>query len=134
MTDLAILTGYRINQAVETLDEAKKMQSGGFSTRTIVNRAYYAVFYALLALHIGSGKQLKTSKHAGVISSFDREFVKSGIFHRRLSEMVHKLFDLRQEADYHEMSEISREKAAEAVGMADDVILGIQGHLGSQGI
>jgi uncharacterized protein (UPF0332 family) len=40
-----------------------------------VNRAYYAIFYAALAILLT--KDLGSSKHSGVLSLFDREFVKT---------------------------------------------------------
>jgi hypothetical protein len=46
--------------------------------RPSVNRAYYAMFYAVLAL-LAQGKQ-ENSKHSGAIALFDKDFVKLGIF------------------------------------------------------
>ena len=50
MTDRETLLQYRIKQAEETLTDAEAMAKGGLSPRSIVNRAYYAMFYAVLAL------------------------------------------------------------------------------------
>lgn len=55
MTDKDVLKGYRLKQAEETLLEAQKMLEGGFTPRTIINRAYYSMFYAVLALFLDSG-------------------------------------------------------------------------------
>lgn len=51
MTDKDVLKGYRLKQAEETLFEAQKMLEGGFTPKTIINRAYYSMFYAVLALY-----------------------------------------------------------------------------------
>lgn len=48
MTDSEALYSYRLTQAEETLAEAERMFAEGFSPRSITNRAYYAMFYALL--------------------------------------------------------------------------------------
>lgn len=48
MTDREMLFTYRLREADETLDEALRMIEGGFTPRTIINRAYYAMFYAVL--------------------------------------------------------------------------------------
>ncbi len=56
MTDTEALFHYRLQQAEETLIEAKKMADSKFSPRSIINRAYYSLFYALLALFINSSK------------------------------------------------------------------------------
>ena len=40
--------------------------------------------------------QLDSRKHSGVISFFDKYFVKTGIFRKEFSKIVHKSFDFRQ--------------------------------------
>lgn len=60
MTDREQLFRYRLEQPEETLVEAEKMLSGGFSNRTIVNRAYYAMFYTTLAFFIALDIDSKT--------------------------------------------------------------------------
>lgn len=115
MTDREELFAYRFGQAQETLCEAEKMLSGGYSNRTIVNRAYYAMFYAALALFLRLEIDARTSKHAGVIALFDREIVKTGTIEPRFSRMLHRLFELRQKADYKELVEIGKEEAEGAV-------------------
>ena len=44
--------------------------------------------------------QLDSRKHSGVISFFDKYFVKTGIFRKEFSKIVHKSFDFRQVIDY----------------------------------
>ena len=75
MTDRETLLKYRIKQAEETLADAEAMWKGALSTRSIVNRAYYSMFYALLGLFLKSNIVLKTSKHSGMISMFDQLFI-----------------------------------------------------------
>jgi len=91
------LVDYRLEQADESL-EAARILLGQDLTRPSVNRSYYAMFYAVLAL-LAARKQ-ETSKHSGAISLFDREFVKTGIFPKELSRWLHGAFDLRQRTDY----------------------------------
>jgi uncharacterized protein (UPF0332 family) len=50
--DKKALARYRLQQADESLDEANFLLSGQKSPRSIINRAYYAMFYAILALLI----------------------------------------------------------------------------------
>ncbi len=61
MTDLETIFVYRMGQAEEMLAEAAKMLTSGFSPRSIVNRSYYAMFYAVLALFIHTNTPHKTS-------------------------------------------------------------------------
>jgi len=79
---LAALLKYRIQQANETFHEAEILFNQS-AYRGTINRAYYAMFYSVLALL--ATKKLGTSKHSGVIGLFDREFVKTGFLPRDLS-------------------------------------------------
>ena len=55
-----ILVNYRLEQAVESLGAAKVLLEKGL-LRPSVNRSYYAMFYAVLALL--TVKRRETSKH-----------------------------------------------------------------------
>jgi uncharacterized protein (UPF0332 family) len=98
------------------LDNAKFLLYGGRSTQGVINRSYYAMFYAALAFLEKIGRA--PSKHAGVISLFDREFVIKGSFSKQLSKDFHKAFELRQVSDYRVMDSISSDKAAELLQKA----------------
>jgi uncharacterized protein (UPF0332 family) len=62
------LLRYRMEQAHDTLREAQILLNES-ALRGTVNRAYYAMFYALLALL--ATRQLGTSRHSGAIALFD---------------------------------------------------------------
>jgi uncharacterized protein (UPF0332 family) len=98
MTDIESLFLYRLKQAEETLLDAKNMLQGNFTPRSITNRAYYSMFYAVLALFLKADINIKTSKHTGIISLFDKEFVKTKKIDKRYSQIFHKLFNIRQKS------------------------------------
>jgi hypothetical protein len=52
MTDRETLLRYRMKQAEETLADAEAMAKGELGPRSIVNRAYYAMFYSVLGLSL----------------------------------------------------------------------------------
>lgn len=122
MTDKQVLCSYRLKEAEETLADAEKMLKEGFSPRSIVNRSYYSAFYATLALFLNSNINIKTSKHAGVLSAFDKELVHSGMVDKSMSKILHKLFEARQESDYKDFMEVSHEQAVERVTQAKDFL------------
>jgi uncharacterized protein (UPF0332 family) len=109
--DVTTLVKHRLEQAYTALEDAKYLIHGKRSTQSIVNRSYYAMFYASLALLQRLGKI--PSKHSGVISLFDTEFVLKGHFPKELSKAFHKAFQLRQAADYQVMAPIRWESAEE---------------------
>lgn len=122
MTDRETLIRYRIKQAEETLADAVAMRTGVFSTRSIVNRAYYSMFYALLGLLLETNTILKTSKHSGIISIFDQNFILTGKMDKKFSKSLHKMFNARQVADYKELVEVSSEEADDAIKTAGDFV------------
>ena len=98
------------------------MAKGELSPRSIVNRAYYAMFYAVLGLFLKTNVTLKTSKHSGIISMFDQTFILSGKVDKQFSKSLHKMFNARQEADYKELVEVSSEEVEDALQAARNFI------------
>jgi uncharacterized protein (UPF0332 family) len=125
---LAALLRYRMQQANETLHEAEILFNQS-AYRGTINRAYYAMFYSVLALL--ATKKLGTSKHSGVIGLFDREFVKTGLFPRDLSRSLRLAFDRRQTHDYGEVSQIDEPMAQEALNDAKVFISTVESYLHS---
>jgi uncharacterized protein (UPF0332 family) len=111
------LIAYRLLQAKESLQDAKILLKAKGSLRSVINRAYYAMFYSLLALYARKG--MGTSKHAGVIAIFDREYVKAGTFPKEMSRNLHRAFYLRQDSDYKEFSLLTREETREILAGAE---------------
>ena len=118
MTDMNSLFEYRWNLALETLEDAKKFLEIDGSPRSVVNRAYYAMFYAVLALFIKTNTSARTSKHSTVISIFDQEFIKTQKLSRDLSQMLHRAFDDRQEFDYKDYVQVEKTDAEDVLGDA----------------
>lgn len=129
MTDKEALFTYRLKQAKETLLDAERMLQGSFSSRSITNRAYYSMFYAVLALFLKADMRIKTSKHIGVISIFDKEFILAGKIDKYYSEILHKMFNIRQKGDYKDLIEIAIEEAAEHVRLAKEFIEYIKNYM-----
>jgi len=113
---LQALVKTRVEQAAETLRDAEALREADGSARSVINRAYYAMFYATLALLQTLGEV--PSKHTGVIALFDLHFFKTGRFSKEDSQALHELFDLRQFSDYRSMSPVSTEQALDALSKA----------------
>ena len=47
-----LLALHRLQQATESLEEARYLFDGGKSLRSVANRVYYGMFYSVLALLI----------------------------------------------------------------------------------
>jgi uncharacterized protein (UPF0332 family) len=125
------LLRYRMSQADDSLREAGILRNAD-AQRGAVNRSYYAMFYALLALL--ATKQLGTSRHSGAISLFDREFVKTGVFAPDLSRALHLAFDRRQIHDYGEMIDLDAATSDEAIADATRFVAAVRQYLTDQGM
>ena len=125
--EIDILIKYRLEQAQAALDDAKYLFDGNRSPQSIVNRSYYAMFYAALALLQKISKV--PSKHSGVISLFDKEFVMKGIFTKDLSKDFHKAFELRQTIDYKIIKPITLDRAKESWNKAVYFVQDIERYL-----
>ena len=104
-TDLAV---YRLEKAKDCLRAAEYLIELK-EYLSVLNRAYYAIFHAVRAILAIDGVDRK--KHSGVISYFQQNYVKSGIFDKEYSRVVQDAFEVRQESDYEDFYVISKEDA-----------------------
>ncbi len=125
------LIALRMEQAAETLQEARIL-AGEHASRGAVNRAYYAMFYAVLALLATKG--LGSSKHSGTISLFDREFIKPGDLPKELSRSLHVAFERRQQADYGELAQIDEIAATRVMEEARAFVRKVREYLIAKGL
>ncbi len=119
----------RVEQAQETLKEAEALREHGL-WRGVINRSYYAMFYAVLAL--GVFRQVILSKHSQAIAFFDKEFIKTAIFPRELSRSLHLGFDQRQVSDYGDIWAVSQEEAETVFLEARLFVESVDGYLKKQ--
>lgn len=125
------LIAYRLSQAQDSIREADVLDQSGMSRRSVMNRLYYAMFYAVLALL--QEKEMGTSKHSGAIALFDREYVKTGLFPKEMSKALHRAFELRQKGDYMEEAEVAAEDIAEIRPAAELFVKGASALLLNRG-
>ena len=121
-----LMIRFRIQQAHETIHESEILFEASY-WRGAINRAYYAMFYAILALAVV--KQVDASKHSGAITFFDREFVKIGIFPKELSKNLHFAFERRQMHDYGDTLLVDRSTVEEILKNAKSFVAAINNYL-----
>lgn len=106
--DLRDLILFRMKESKEALNDSKLLLDKA-SYRASVNRSYYSMFYAMVCLSYSIG--VESSKHTHVISTFDKEFVKTRKFSKETSKWVHDAFKKRQESDYLDFKEVKKEES-----------------------
>ena len=116
-----------MRQASESLDEARFLLAGGKSSRSVINRAYYAMFYAVLGLLVY--EEFSSSKHSGVISYFNRRFIKGGIFDKSLGLGLGKAFEMRQRMDHREQIELKEKEAMQILDQAERFVAAVTTYL-----
>jgi uncharacterized protein (UPF0332 family) len=121
------LIQYRLESALEMLRDARVLQENGGSAVSIVNRAYYSVFYAALALLVTA--DVEPIKHSGVLAKFDELVIRRGIFPKEMSKIIHHAFDMRQAGDYQKSKVITEEQAIEVLKSAEEFVRAVEGKL-----
>ena len=120
---------YRLEQASEALTAADVNLANNLH-RSAVNRPYYAMFYAVLALLAASRSE--TSRHSGAISQFDQLYVKPALLPKDFSRWLHDAFLNRQAADYGSEFQLSAEEIDALLAHARDFLAGVRQYLATQ--
>lgn len=123
MIDLSV---YRLNKAKSDLKDAKTTL-GLELYDTAANRSYYAIFHAARAVLALDGQDYK--KHSGVISNFQKEYIKTGIFDKEMSRIIKSAFDMRTESDYEDFYIVEKEDVIKQVEEADYFLNNIEKYL-----
>ena len=107
MDDLSI---YRLAMAKEKLQSAKILLDAG-QYKDSIGRSYYAIFSAIRA--VLAKDKVDFSKHAGVISYFQKEYIKTEFFDKKYSTYISLAFQIRNNCDYDDFFIVSKEDAVE---------------------
>lgn len=91
---------YRLRKADESFADAELLAENR-RWNSVVNRLYYASYYAVIALLLSRG--IKSSTHDGCRTQFGLVFIKTDIIEKRYRKHFSKLFDLRQKGDYGDL-------------------------------
>lgn len=91
---------YRLDKSKEDLEAAKLMLEQGYF-KAANNRAYYSIFHAIRAVLAFDGFDSKN--HGQIIGKFRRDYVKTGIFDREMSDIIGSAFEIRAASDYDDM-------------------------------
>mgnify|MGYP003299937644 CR=1 FL=1 len=79
--------------------------------KTVANRSYYAVFSAMRAVLALDGFDSK--KHSGIIAEFRRNYLKTELLPKELSNIIDALVEIRQGSDYDDFYVVSKDEVSE---------------------
>ncbi|MGH7232257.1 MAG: HEPN domain-containing protein [Nitrospiraceae bacterium] len=91
-----------------------------------VSRAYYGMFYAAQAMLLS--RDIRRSKHSGIVAGFQQTFVKSGELPEHFFFRLRDGFDDRTESDYG-LAAVTREQAVAGIQAADEFVEEMARHL-----
>ena len=124
------LMQYRMQRSRSTLRDAKMLYDQNGDPASIINRAYYSMFYAALALLVTVGQE--TAKHQGVLALFDQYFIKPKVLPKEMGKFLHPAFDTRQVGDYEDEVILTREQALRILESAIQFVNSIEQKLSEQ--
>ena len=120
------LSVYRINSALETLDAAKVcIESKHY--KDAINRSYYATFYAIKAVLAMEGIDFR--RHKDVVAYFNKNYVATEIFDKKLGRMLASLQQTRETSDYDDFFIASKEDAEVQCMNAEKIIFAVKDYL-----
>ena len=114
--DLAL---YRVDIAKDDLRSAKILLDAD-EYRGANNRAYYSIFHAINAIHALSGKSYK--KHKDAIANFNKEYVKTEIFPRKIGRSIAEAEEIRHASDYDDFYIANKDEAKDLIDTAEKLI------------
>lgn len=104
------LSEYRLKMAKEKLKSAKLLLDSQ-QWKDSIGRSYYAIFTAARALLALDGQDF--ARHTGVISYFQKTYIKTKVFDVKYSRYISEAFQIRNNTDYADFYIVSREDAEE---------------------
>ena len=110
---------YRLDNAKSDLKSAKILFAAE-EYKAANNRAYYAIFHSLNAVHALSGAAYK--RHKDAIGNFNKEYVKSGIFPREIGRKIGEAEEIRHASDYDDFYIASKEESERQIEVAEEFI------------
>ena len=120
------LIRYRLISAKEKLTSAKLLLDAGLY-KDSVGRSYYSIFSSMRA--VLAIRQVDFSKHAGVISYFQKEYIKTNIFDKKYSKYIQQAFQIRNGSDYDDFFIVSRQDAEEQYQRAEEILKVVQEYI-----
>jgi len=101
------LINYRLLRAKDTFDDAQILAERNKWNSTI-NRLYYSVYYAVMALLLDS--DLNPTTHNGAKSNFSEHFILTNKIPKDFGKIYSQLFTWRQKGDYDDMFDFDKDK------------------------
>ena len=84
------------------------------------NRGYYGIYHAVSAIHALDGNAYK--RHKDALANFNKNYVKTEIFPRKLGKRIVESEEIRHASDYDDFYIATREEAEEQIQTAKELV------------
>ena len=120
---------YRVQTAKDDLSSARILLRAG-EYKGANNRAYYAIFHAIKAVHAVNGDAFK--RHKDAIANFNKSYVKTEIFPREIGRKISEAEEIRHASDYDDFYIASREETERQIDVADEFLQLVEEYCNNQ--
>lgn len=114
--DLAV---YRLERAKTDVKSAKILLDAA-EYKGANNRAYYAVYHAITAVHALDGKAYK--RHKDTLANFNKDYIRTEIFPRIMGRRISEAQEIRHASDYDDFYLATKSEALEQIETAENLI------------
>lgn len=94
--------------------------------RTANNRAYYAIFHAISAIHAIDGKVYK--RHKDSLANFNKDYIRTEIFPKAFGRKIIDAEEICHASDYDDFYIATKAEAEEQITTAKELIGLIEGY------
>ena len=114
--DLAV---YRLERAKTDVKSAKILFDAA-EYKVANNRAYYAVYHAITAVHALDRKAYK--RHKDALANFNKDYIRTEIFPRTMGRRISEAQEIRHASDYDDFYLATKSEALEQIETAENLI------------
>ncbi len=113
------LSNHRLEQAKENLEEAELLYSAS-KYKGANNRAYYAIFHSIKA--VLALEPIDFKKHKDVQAYFNKNYVKTEIFPKKMGHKIAESSKFREDSDYDDEFIVNPDETKEQINTARELI------------
>jgi uncharacterized protein (UPF0332 family) len=113
------LVRYRIETAKSDLTAAQILLDAK-EYRGANNRAYYAIYHAITAVHALNGRSYK--RHKDALANFNKDYIRTEIFPRTIGRKIVDAEEIRHASDYDDFYIATIDEAKEQMDTASELI------------
>lgn len=110
---------YRLETARQNLRAAKLLYDMQMY-KDANNRAYYAIFHAVNAVHAMNGKAYR--RHKDALGNFNKDYVNTGIFPRDMGKRIARAETVRHASDYDDFYIVKISEVDDILATAEELL------------